>query len=135
MEPGVVLDAHALVAFLGGEAGGQAVRRALENAADGGRRLPISAVNWCEVVYSIRRLRSHEDTAGTVAALDALPIAVVGADRDMAAYAAVLKAEHRLGLGDSFAAALAMSLRLPLMTGDADFLPLMEAGLELAWLE
>lgn len=37
-----------------------------------------------------------------------------------------------LALGDAFAAALALELKLPLMTCDPDFEPLVAHGLELA---
>lgn len=135
MDRGVVLDAYALVGLLHDEPCAERVQRALERALSTGHPLPISSVNWCEVVYAIRRRRPHEETSAAISVLDALPIAVVDADRDLAARAAVLKAEHGLGLGDSFAAALALRLNMPLMTGDPDFGPLRDAGLELEWLQ
>ncbi len=63
-----------------------------------------------------------------------LPLAVVSADADPATYAAEIKARQALSLGDAFAAGLALAAEAPLLTGDADFLPLAEHGLALEWV-
>ena len=55
-------------------------------------------------------------------------------NRPLATHAADLKARHGLGLGDAFAAALALATRSPLLTGDADFRALEEHGLALEWV-
>ena len=94
----------------------------------------MSAVNWCEVMYLIRRYAGPRAAAGVAARLERMPIAVVDVDVSLAGFAAALKSDHRLGLGDSFAAALAMMTKLPLLTADADFLPLAQHGLKLDWL-
>ncbi|MBA4371138.1 MAG: VapC toxin family PIN domain ribonuclease [Coriobacteriaceae bacterium] len=129
-----MLDAYAVTALLADEPGAARVQDALRTAKQAGSLLPISAVNWCEVVYVARRATSHGVVSRVVARLDELPLGVVDVDRELAIYAAIIKAEHGLGLGDAFAAALALRLDVPLMTGDPDFLPLRDAGLELEWL-
>ena len=124
------LDASAVVAFLRDEAGSDRVAAALERARDDGERHLICAVNWAEVVY-IAAAREPErlSTPALIGLLDSLPVKVVPADRDMALGAAYLKHRHGLALADAFAAALALEAGVPLMTADADFDPLAEAGL------
>jgi predicted nucleic acid-binding protein len=100
----------------------------------GSHGLITSSVTWCEVLYVIRR---NDDAATAVRAsrlLQEIGIAVVDVDTRLATYAAEVKAVHGLGLGDSFAAALALATDSPLMTADTDFLPLAEHGLKLDWL-
>ncbi|MBW6469042.1 MAG: type II toxin-antitoxin system VapC family toxin [Anaerosomatales bacterium] len=129
----VVLDAWAVIAYLRGEAAGEVVRDLLAGAREAGAALPLSVVNWGEVVYVTMRARGREEAVRVVAALDGLPVAVVDADRDLTSRAAVLKAEHRLSYADAFAAALALALDLPLLTGDPEFRAL-EPELKLHWI-
>ncbi|MDP2233397.1 MAG: PIN domain-containing protein [Actinomycetota bacterium] len=97
------------------------------------RNAVISAVNWCEVLYFARRAGAAYEAASPMGMLESLPLRVVSVDADIAGYAAAIKSEFRLGLGDCFAAALATALRAPLLTGDSDFIPLQEHGLEVIW--
>ncbi|MDF1542758.1 MAG: type II toxin-antitoxin system VapC family toxin [Anaerosomatales bacterium] len=131
--PAVVLDAWAVMAYLRGEAAGEVVRDLLAGAREAGAALPLSVVNWGEVVYVTMRARGREDAVRVVAALDGLPVAVVDADRDLTSRAAMLKAEHRLSYADACAAALALALDLPLLTGDPEFRAL-EPELALHWI-
>lgn len=94
----------------------------------------VSAVNWCEVVYVTRLKGDPFSTARAEALLSRVPISVVGVGPELATYAAEMRVMHRLGLGDSFAAALAIMTGSPLLTGDADFLPLTEHGLTIEWV-
>ena len=129
----VVLDAWAVMAYLHGEPAGAVVRDVLEDARAAGSSLPLSVVNWGEVVYLTVRARGREEAVRVVAALDALPIAVEDADRALTSRAAILKAEHRLSYADAFAAALALALDTPLLTGDPEFRAL-EPELRLRWI-
>jgi len=126
----VVLDACALVALFGDEPGAEAVSAALSQALANDERLPICAVNWCEVVYSAARAMGRAPRE-VVGALTQLPIEFVDVSQGIALTAAAVKAEHALGLGDAFAAALALNLNLPLMTCDPDFEPLAQHGLQI----
>lgn len=128
----VVLDAWALVGYMLDQACADTVERWLHQAADAEAALAMTAVNWGETVYRVAG--QHAVAVDTIVArLDLLPIEVVAVDRNLAVRAASLKAEHGLGYADSFAAALALALEAPLMTGDPDFRELMP-DLELVWL-
>lgn len=52
------------------------------------------------------------------------PLETVPVDRELAEAAALLKSEHRLGLADAFAAALAKNKKAELVTADTEFKPL-----------
>lgn len=129
----VVIDAQPLVALVRGEPSMPEIKARLRRLR-GSHGLITSSVTWCEVLYVIRR---NDDAATAVRAsrlLQEIGIAVVDVDTRLATYAAEVKAVHGLGLGDSFAAALALATDSPLMTADTDFLPLAEHGLKLDWL-
>jgi uncharacterized protein with PIN domain len=129
----LAVDAQPLVAILLKE---DRALRAMEVIRECRARgdVEICAVNLAEVLH-IARMRAGTHVASRALALiDEVPITVVSADGTIATRAADLKARHGLGLGDSFAAALAMVTGSPLLTGDADFLPLAEHGLVIEWL-
>jgi uncharacterized protein with PIN domain len=128
----VVFDAQPLVALLTGEPRAKAVRDRIAGYR-GSLRVVISSVNWCEVLYVLRRHRDQHAAAAASALLGRIPLEVVDATEELATTAAEFKARFGLGLGDSFAAALAATLGAPLLTGDADFLPLAEHGLRVEW--
>jgi uncharacterized protein with PIN domain len=128
-----VIDAGPLVAILLDEASAPRVRARLEELRRSSE-LAISSVNWCEVLYSARLKAGPFVEALAVSGFRALPIAVVDCDERLASHAADMKARFGLGLGDCFAAGLAMALGAPLLTGDADFLPLGQHGLQIDWV-
>jgi len=131
--PVLVVDAQPIVALVRGESVAARANARLFDALGRGS-VVMSAVNWCEVMYLIRRHAGSRAAAGVAARLERMPIAVVDVDVSLAGFAAAVKSDHQLGMGDSFAAALAMMTELPLLTADADFLPLAEHGLKLDWL-
>ncbi|MDO8848952.1 MAG: PIN domain-containing protein [Coriobacteriia bacterium] len=130
----LVLDAQPLIAVIANEALAEDVAARLESALAAGDRLVISSVNWCEVLYTTRRLLGSAVTRRAIDLMRRMPIAVIEAGEEHATYAAEMKARHGLGLGDAFAAGLALALGAPLLTGDADFLPLAVHGLEIDWV-
>lgn len=127
----IVLDAQPVISLLADEASAPLVQEHLKRHAD--RTIVISAVNWCEVLYFARRVGEDYEAAGLMGLLQSLPLRVVAVDADMAGHAAALKSRFGLGLGDCFAAGLALALDAPLMTGDSDFTPLQEHGLKVLW--
>jgi len=115
--PTVVLDASAMLAFLRNEPGRDRVAQALSGAA------AISALNWAEVLTRLIDLGSE---SGEIAAR-ALPstgsgtVEVVPFGDHEARETARLRVRTRslgLSLADRAALALAISLRLPVLTAD-----------------
>ena len=129
----VVFDAQPLVAFVFDEPAADQVESWMRRCARTGCGV-IASVNWCEVLYVIARRLDEHAAARAVYLLEDSGISVIDVGRDIATRAADLKARHALGLGDAFAAALAMATGSPLLTGDTDFLPLADHGLAIEWV-
>jgi predicted nucleic acid-binding protein len=116
-----VLDASALMTFFENRAGADKVEKLLVDAADGGRPLAMSVVNWGEVYYAIWRTHGEKAATAKLQAIAQLPIQVVDADMDLARQAASLKAQYSLPYADCFAAALAQARKGTVVTSDKDF--------------
>ncbi|MDP2643670.1 MAG: PIN domain-containing protein [Desulfobacterales bacterium] len=61
------------------------------------------------------------------------PIELVNADKEQTLSAAILKSSYRMAYADCFAAALAMQLKAPLVTGDPEFHQL-QKKLAIQWI-
>ena len=129
-----VLDASALLALFFDEPGAEQMEHLFHAASEADRPVFISAVNWAEVLYKVER---KQGKAGLNAARQfehTTPLEVVPVDRDQAEAAAQLKNEHRLGLADAFAAALAKSKKAELAAGDTEFKSV-EKEIKINWLK
>lgn len=116
-----VLDANAMLHLLGDRPGAERVARLIRKAEEQLVQLYMSAVNWGEVVYAL--WKTEGEAAARKFANEAVSpaLVVLPADRERAARAAHLKAVHRLGYADSFAAGLALELGATLTTADPEF--------------
>lgn len=110
--PVTLLDASALLAFLQGEPGGEAVEEALGSAV-------MSSVNWSEVGQKslergkpVRRLRTDLEELG----LEIVPFTVEDAETAAEMYQATRSSG--LSLGDRACLALARRLGAPALTTD-----------------
>lgn len=133
MGTSVVLDACVVVALAGDEPYADRIETRLRMLGPDDSPL-ISAVNWCEVLYVVRRALGDHAAARAAELMHAVGISVVDVDAELAAFAAEVKSQHGLGLGDSFAAGLALATGSPLLTCDSDFLALGDAGLRVEWM-
>ena len=125
-----MVDSFAVLAHLKNEDGWQHVRELLGSASRGEIELHISAINLAEVQYRV--LRIGIDTERVLGAVNALPMAVAPADPYIPAVVR-LKAKYPIALGDCFAAALAIELECPVLTGDPEFRKL-EGEVAVEWL-
>ena len=131
--PDSVLDSYAVLAFLFGEPAAPEVRRILDEAALAGRPVLMSAVNWAEVLYRVRREQGERGVEDMRRFKRTMPIELVPADPALAEAAGELKAAHKMSLADAFAAALASQRDAELVTGDPE-LRALEGTLRLSWL-
>lgn len=115
-----VLDAFAVMALVRLEPGGPLVR-VLARASSGDAELAMSAVNWGEMLYSIERRSNAADAQKVAVSLEAVPVEIVPADKELAQRAAGLKLRGRLSFADCFAAALAQVRDAAVVTGDPEF--------------
>lgn len=118
MKPKRVLDSFAVLAYLQGEPGHEAVVSAL---AEAGRAL-MNEINVGEVYYILARARGKAQAdyfLGTI--LPQLPIHIVGNSLADVVAAARIKAEHPLAYADCFAVVTAQKENARLLTGDPEF--------------
>jgi PIN domain nuclease of toxin-antitoxin system len=131
----VVLDAHAILAFLEDEQGAQRVATIL---AEGEPWMTL--VNLGEVIYIIERERGKAEADDVYANLlapqrpDGVPIRWLAVDEVLVRRAASLKATGKLSYADCFAAAAAALLGCPVLTGDREFTAAENAGIAVEWL-
>ncbi len=128
-----VLDSHALLAFLRGEAGDDQVAALLEQAGERDAPLHMTEVNYAEVKYLVVRKDGAERWEEIARELPTLPIEFHPATRALADLAADFKARHKLSLADAFAATLAKEKKVELVTGDPEFKAL-EREIKVQWL-
>ena len=128
-----VLDASALMAYLEKEPGYEKVKEALSTAAQTGKYLLMSAVNWGEVYYILVRDHDIEKAEEISRLIETFPIELVPADKEIARQAALYKALKKLPYADSFAAALAKTVKGDLFTADKDF-KVVEHDIKITWI-
>jgi ribonuclease VapC len=127
----LVLDSYALLAQLQHEPGWEHVQALLKAAACGEQELHISVINLAEVQYRV--IRVADDPEAVLRVVEALPLIVAPADPYVPAIVE-LKARYAVSLADCFAAALAMELGCPVLTGDPEFRKL-EGEVTVEWLD
>lgn len=131
-----VLDSYAIIAYLEEEAGGDKVKRLLEQATIKECELFMSVINLGEVLYIIERERGLPQAQKTLARIDELPINIIGADRRLALAAAHIKAQHPIAYADCFATALAQEKEATVVTGDPEFkISKIEALVPILWVK
>ena len=128
-----VFDAFALVAYFRNEPAAGRVSELLSAADQREVTLMLSVVNWGEVLYESQRRRGPEDVPHTMAVIDAMPIELVDADRELAYTAAQFKARGGLSYADCYAAALAQLNHAAVVTGDPEFHSV-ESVIRIEWL-
>lgn len=109
-------------------------REIVEAALTGGLVLSMSRINYGEVLYSVHKAFRISRIAQVLKAFHEIPIRFYSVDDTFVEEAAVLKSFHAISYADAFAAALAIRLDLPLLTGDKELLQLQSTGLKMYWL-
>jgi ribonuclease VapC len=94
----------------------------------------MSRMNYGEVVYSVMKDFPVGQVDKVFIAFREIPIHFHSVDDLLIDEAAALKSFHTISYADAFAAALAMRLDLPLLTGDREFLPLKQISLKIHWI-
>lgn len=128
-----VLDSYAMISYLERQAGYKEAARIFEECAAGERESFLSVVNWGEVIYHALRTGGEEKAKLAEDAMQAIPVLILDADKELTLIAAKLKSAHRLSYADCFAAALAMKKKCELVTGDREFKAL-QNKIKIAWI-
>jgi ribonuclease VapC len=133
--PAYVLDSFALLAYLEGETGMPRVRSVLEGAEARRHTVYLSLINLGEALYITERERGLVEARRTLAAVDQLPLEIVGVSRSTVLAAAHVKARFAISYADTFALVAAQDREAVVLTGDPEFGPLADAGLvAIEWL-
>ena len=119
MKKPFVLDACALIAFLGDEPGADIVEDLLEKAAKGTHQLMIHKINLLEIYYGVYRDDGDETADLVLQKIKELPVQIISSLSDKVFLeAGSLKAQHKLSLADSIAVAEANIRKARLVTAD-----------------
>ena len=116
-----VLDASAVLDFLGDGPGAERFEQLLKDVARRSAALLVSVVNWGEVFYHSWQRHGEESARKTMADLSRLPIQIVPVDISQVLKAGELKALHKIPYVDCLAAALSTLNQATLVTSDRDF--------------
>ncbi len=92
-----------------------------QRAAKGLVSFHMSRINYGEAIYIIRKAPEIVDSAEALRRLDSAPIRLHTVDDVLVDEAVDLKSKYAFSFADAFAAALAIRLNVPLVTGDAEF--------------
>jgi predicted nucleic acid-binding protein len=127
-----VLDANAVLRYFGVSAGQgtEKVYALFAQAERGQARLWMSVINLGEVLYVLLKHVGEQRARHYIQVLQHVAT-MVEADVPQALSAAEMKHNYKLGYADSFAAALAMTLRATLVSADPGFERL---GKSIKWL-
>ncbi|MDR1419731.1 MAG: type II toxin-antitoxin system VapC family toxin [Treponema sp.] len=117
-----VFDACALIAFLDGEEGKDAVKDILKQAIDEKETLVyISAVNLVEVYYGYIRDLGREKALVILEKIYAVPVKIIEtATKPVYLEASRLKATYKMALGDAIGLATAINLNGVFVTSDGE---------------
>jgi predicted nucleic acid-binding protein len=116
-----VLDATAVMDFLGNGSGAGRMEKLLADALRLSNPLLVSVVNWGEVFYLSWQRFGEQSAREKIADLSRLPVRVVPVDLPQAVRAGEMKALHGIPYADCLAAALAALNQATLVTADRDF--------------
>lgn len=116
-----------------GESAGEEVQQLIHGAVRSSRDLWMTTINLGEVWYSVARKKSPRAADEALELVAFARIRVAPADWALTYKAAQYKSRFRLSYADAFAAALAHTLEVELVTGDLEFRA-MEREIKILWL-
>src|ERR1700694_81857 len=129
----LVLDAWAIMAYLGDEPAGKQVADWIADAHENGIGVLLTVINAGEVWYTLAREVSEAEANNSIAELRQLGIEFVDVDWKLTYAAAQFKSRRRMSYADCYAAALAKEEKAELVTGDGEFKQV-EGDIKIRWL-
>jgi predicted nucleic acid-binding protein len=128
-----VLDSWALLCYLEQEPGYEKIIELFEKAVESSKPLLMCVVNWGEVYYQVLRRFGDQKAQEIEQLIQALPITLVEANKELTREAARIKATKKMAYADCFAVALARLKKAELYTGDSEF-KAVEKDIKVVWL-
>lgn len=129
-----VLDSYAVLGYFLDEPCAGTIANILELARRNKIKIYMSWINLGEVYYMIQRRYGREDAIELIENIKTWPVELVEVSNEQVITAGDVKARFPLSLGDSYAAALTISVRGILLTADKEFQPLENQLIKIAWL-
>ncbi len=131
-----MLDSYALIGYLENESFSNQIEEILNQARAGVSRLYLHVIHLGEVYYITLREQGQTLADLAYSRIKAFPVKLIdNINEDLLLRAATLKANYPISFADSFAAALAMLNKCPLLTGDPEFKSLENEGvISIEWL-
>lgn len=120
----IVFDSFALIALFRQESGYEIVRDLLVKIANDESEGYISAINVVEIYYMIARKSNIKNSGIALDAIRQMPLEIIEPDLKFCIEAALIKSKYSLSYADAFAAALTISKKATLITGDKEFVTL-----------
>lgn len=131
----LVLDSWPVLEWLKGRQPVAVMFRLLiEEAFAGTKVLAMSRINYGEVLYSVRKDIPAPLVDDALRAFHEIPVQFHSVDDAIVEEAAAIKARYAISYADAFAAALALRLGAPVLTGDKEFRLLGPLGVQLHWV-
>ena len=131
-----MLDSYTLIGYLENESFSNQIEEILNQARAGVSRLYLHVIHLGEVYYITLREQGQTLADLAYSRIKAFPVKLIdNINEDLLLRAATLKANYPISFADSFAAALAMLNKCPLLTGDPEFKSLENEGvISIEWL-
>ena len=117
----IVFDSFALIAVFEEEKGHERVTHLLTEIAAEKHEGFLTTVNLGEIYYILARKRGKDRAELALHSVLQMPLEIVDADFPLAYEAAKLKERFKMSYADAFAAALTISKKGTLITGDKEF--------------
>ena len=121
MNDPIVLDSFALVCFFHKEPGWDKVKAVFYDLSSSGQKAFLSAINWGEFYYILKRRVGKDKAEEALALLEQLPITITPADNESVKEAAEIKSDFPVSFADAFCIALAQRLNGQVLTNDPEF--------------
>ena len=121
MNDRIVLDSFALVCFFHKEPGWDKVKEVFYSLSSSDQKAFLSAINWGEFYYIVKRRVGKEKAEEALALLDQLPIAIIPVDNELVKEAAEIKSDYPVSYADAFCIALAQRSNCQILTNDPEF--------------
>ncbi|MGA2110419.1 MAG: type II toxin-antitoxin system VapC family toxin [Syntrophorhabdales bacterium] len=116
-----VFDSYALFKVFQKEEGYEKVVGLLRDISASGGRALMSAINYGEIIYIIKRAFGDQKKIECLGAIERLGIEILSVPNELIFKAAEYKAEFGMSYADCFALASAVENRAAVVTGDREF--------------
>lgn len=121
MAGALVVDSYGILRLLQGEEGYNSVTPLLRGVEPSGEWALMSAIDYGEIIYIVKRTFGDQKKIECRAAIERLGAETLSVPKELVFKAAEYKADFGISYGDCFALASAVEDKASLVTGDPEF--------------